>query len=83
MEKLLTARETEILQWIYHGKSNIEIAIILGINALTVKNHVHKILRKLGALNRTHAIGKAIALHILVPAPGPGTSSIRPSTPLN
>ena len=62
---LLTAREREILQWIYHGKSNIEVGMILKISPLTVKNHVQKILRKLNVLNRTQAIGKALALRIL------------------
>ena len=66
-ESVLTTRETEILQWIYHGKSNIEIGMILSISALTVKNHVQKILRKLNVLNRTQAIGKALALRILNP----------------
>ena len=66
-ESVLTARETEILQWIYHGKSNIEIGMILNISALTVKNHVQKILRKLNVLNRTQAIGRALALRILNP----------------
>ena len=67
VESVLTARETEILQWIYHGKSNIEIGMILNISPLTVKNHVQKILRKLNVLNRTQAIGKALALRILNP----------------
>jgi DNA-binding CsgD family transcriptional regulator len=35
------------------------------ISPLTVKNHVQKILRKLNAVNRTQAIGKAIELRIL------------------
>lgn len=62
---LLTARELEILGWIYRGKSNIEIGMILGISPLTVKNHVQKILRRLDVLNRTQAVGKALALRIL------------------
>ena len=64
-ERVLTVREKEILEWIYHGKSNIEIGMILQISPLTVKNHVQKILRKLSVLNRTQAIGKAMALRIL------------------
>ena len=64
-ERVLTVREKEILEWIYHGKSNIEIGMILQISPLTVKNHVQKILRKLSVLNRTQAIGKALALRIL------------------
>jgi len=62
---LLTPRETQILQWIYHGKSNIEIGMILEISPLTVKNHVQKTLRKLNATNRTQAVGKALALRLV------------------
>jgi transcriptional regulator EpsA len=62
---ILTSREREILDWIYRGKSNIEIGMILTISPLTVKNHVQKILRKLDVLNRTQAVGKALALRIL------------------
>ena len=61
---LLTHREIEILSWTQKGKSNGEIAEILGISQLTVKNHVQKILRKLGANNRTQAVAKGIALSI-------------------
>lgn len=63
----VTAREQEILKWIYLGKSNIEIGLILGISPLTVKNHVQKVLRKLDAVNRAQAIGKALELRILKP----------------
>ena len=62
---LLTARELEIVKWLYYGKSNIEIGMILSISPLTVKNHVQKILRKLNVLNRTQAVGKALTLPIL------------------
>jgi transcriptional regulator EpsA len=64
---LLTPREQQILQWIYHGKSNIEIGMILDISPLTVKNHVQKTLRKLNVLNRTQAVGKALALRSVNP----------------
>ena len=62
---LLTARELEIMKWLYYGKSNMEIGMILSISPLTVKNHVQKILRKLNVVNRTQAIGKALTLPIL------------------
>jgi transcriptional regulator EpsA len=62
---VLTARELDILKWIYLGKSNFEIGAILKISPLTVKNHVQKILRKLNVVNRTQAIGKALELRIL------------------
>ena len=64
---LLTPREQQILQWIYHGKSNIEIGMILEISPLTVKNHVQKTLRKLNVMNRTQAVGKALALRLVNP----------------
>lgn len=62
---VLTQREQEILKWVYHGKSNYEIGVILEISPLTVKNHVQKILRKLNVQNRTQAVGKAIELRVL------------------
>lgn len=62
---LLTQREQEVLKWVYLGKSNIEIGIILGISPLTVKNHVQEILRRLDVQNRTQAVGKAFNLRIL------------------
>jgi transcriptional regulator EpsA len=61
----LTRREQEVLKWIYLGKSNIEIGMILGISPLTVKNHVQEILRRLNVLNRAQAVGKAISLHLI------------------
>ena len=51
----LTPRELEALHWIAEGKSNSEIAIILGISAGTAKLHVERILAKLGVENRTAA----------------------------
>jgi DNA-binding CsgD family transcriptional regulator len=48
----LTSREREILEWIGQGKSNVEIAVILGISTHTVKRHVERILSKLGVENR-------------------------------
>ena len=61
----ITAREQEILRWVYFGKSNFEIGAILDISPLTVKNHVQKILRKLDVVNRAQAVGKALELRIL------------------
>ena len=63
-QDLLTPREQDILGWIYRGKSNIEIGIILGLSPFTVKNHVQKILRRLNVLNRAQAVGKALVLRI-------------------
>lgn len=61
----ITPRETQILSWVREGKSNHEIGEALGISALTVKNHIQKILRKLGASNRAHAVAMAMQLRLL------------------
>lgn len=52
----LSLREQEVLRWLCQGKTNWEIGQILGISALTVKNHVRSILKKLNVGNRTQAV---------------------------
>jgi transcriptional regulator EpsA len=77
----ITRREAELLHWVREGMSNQQIAEQLGISALTVKNHVQKILRKLGAANRTQAVAMAMTRKLL---PGQGiypAPSLTPSTP--
>lgn len=61
----ITERELEILVWVRDGLSNQQISEKLGISALTVKNHVQKILRKLGAANRAQAVAKAMSMNAL------------------
>jgi two-component system response regulator DegU len=51
----LSAREMEVLNCVTQGKSNKEIASMLGISHQTVKNHVTSILRKIGVEDRTQA----------------------------
>ncbi len=55
----LTPREIEVLRWIAEGKSNAEIATILGMSPGTAKQHVQNILAKLGVANRTAAAALA------------------------
>ena len=63
----LTEREHEILIGAREGKSNLQIGQDLNISALTVKNHIQKILRKLGARNRAHAVALAMARGLFAP----------------
>jgi len=56
----LSAREKEILNWVVRGKSTWDIAKIIDIGEATVKYHIDKVMKKLSAVNRTHAA--AIAL---------------------
>lgn len=51
----LTPREAEIGIWLAEGKTNPEIAAILGVSPRTIEKHMEKILSKLGAENRTTA----------------------------
>ncbi len=51
----LTSREREILNLANQGLSNAEIANQLALSPHTVKSHVHNLLRKIGAANRTEA----------------------------
>lgn len=48
----LTEREQQIGYWAGQGKSNWEIAAILGISESTTKTHVANLLRKLGLASR-------------------------------
>jgi DNA-binding NarL/FixJ family response regulator len=57
-EPHLTQRETEIVDLVERGLSNKEIAVRLGIEVATVKNHVHNVLEKL----HVHRRGEAAAL---------------------
>jgi DNA-binding NarL/FixJ family response regulator len=48
----LTRREQQLIQMIGRGSTNKEIALELGLSEQTVKNHVHRILQKVGADDR-------------------------------
>ncbi len=52
----LTRREQQLVQLISHGLTNKEIASQLNLSEQTVKNHVHRMLRKLGATDRLGAV---------------------------
>lgn len=56
----LSDREMEVLSCVVSGKSNKEIAGLLGISHQTVKNHVTSILRKFGVEDRTQAVVYAL-----------------------
>lgn len=57
---ILTTREAEIVQLLAEGKSNKEIANILGISSRTVENHRAQIMQKLGLKSFSELIRYAI-----------------------
>lgn len=55
----LTERENQVLAMLATGATNKEIGRQLGLQEVTVKLHTRRILRKLGARNRTDAVRRA------------------------
>ncbi len=51
--RALSLAEKEIIHWLKFGKTNYEIAQILGKSEYTIKTQIHKALAKTGAVNRT------------------------------
>jgi DNA-binding NarL/FixJ family response regulator len=56
----LTPREMQVLELLAEGRPNKAIAEQLGISDQTVKFHVSSISGKLGAVNRTDAVRRAV-----------------------
>ena len=61
----LTAREEEILHMLPSGRTNREIAVALRRSPDTVKGHLERIFRKLGAQDRTAAVAEAFRRGLL------------------
>jgi DNA-binding NarL/FixJ family response regulator len=55
----LTPRETEVLSWLAKGKTNRDIADILGMSPRTVNKHLEHIFEKLGVETRAAAAALA------------------------
>ena len=64
----LSSREVEILQWVAAGKSQQDVADILGIAQRTVEVHLASGRDKLGALNTPQAVARAVSLGLIYPS---------------
>jgi DNA-binding NarL/FixJ family response regulator len=64
-ERVITAREEEVLQLIADGHSTPEVAEQLFISQKTVKNHLASIYQKLDARDRTQAVLQAVRMGIV------------------
>jgi DNA-binding NarL/FixJ family response regulator len=61
----LTLREIEILEMLYQGMRNADIAGKLNISPRTVEAHVGNIISKLGAQSRTEAVRIAVNKNLI------------------
>lgn len=61
----LTIRERQCLTWTSAGKTSAEIAGILGLSEHTINQYITSSGQKLGAVNRTQAVAKAIRLRLI------------------
>ena len=60
----LTVREREILHWVAAGKTDRQLAAIVGSSHRTVQKHLEHIYTKLGVENRTAAVIRVAARHL-------------------
>jgi len=63
----LTKRESDVLTWGAHGKTDSEIGTILNLSEDTVDYNLRNIFRKLDANNRTLATTKALSFGLIRP----------------
>ncbi len=54
----LTQREMDVLEWVARGKTNRDVAEILGMSHRTVNKHLEHIYEKLGVETRTAAVAQ-------------------------
>lgn len=61
----LSQRELECLLWTAEGKTSEDIAIILQLSVHTINHYLTAATRKLNAVNRLHAVARAMRLGLL------------------
>lgn len=55
----LTRRETEVLEHLYAGRSNAQVAAAMSLSLSAVKMHVHTLMTKFGTQSRLETIARA------------------------
>ncbi len=61
----LGERERQVLEWASAGKTSSETATILNLSEHTVNQYIASCIDKLGAINRVHAVARAIRLGLI------------------
>ncbi len=64
--KKFSEREIQCLSWSASGKTCSEIAVILELSANTVNHYISSASKKLGCVNKTHAVARAIFDGVLI-----------------
>ena len=62
---LLTAREKEVLQLLAEGKSNKEVAVVLGVSPYTIESHRTNLMQKLNLHNTAEIVLYAVRKGIM------------------
>jgi len=78
----LTKRQGEVLAWVARGKTNAEIAKILGLKPGTIGKYLERIFPKLGVENRTAAasfVSRDEPRHLAVDQPVRSNAAARPA----
>jgi two-component system invasion response regulator UvrY len=57
----LSPRQTAIIQLLVDGLTVKEIAILMELSSVTVRKHINKVKKKLGAKTHDHAIALVVA----------------------
>ena len=60
----LTDRETEVMHWVAAGKTDRDVAALLGCSHRTVQKHLERVYAKLGVETRTAAVMRALAIRL-------------------
>lgn len=70
VENKMTPRELDVLRLLMDGRSNRDIAAAMGIDEVTVKAHLGRMLRKAGASNRVELTLRAMEERRAAPGQG-------------
>ena len=65
----LSSREREVLEQLAAGRTTEDVAQALHISSVTVRNHIQRLLAKLGAHSRLEAVAIGIEAGIIAPPP--------------
>lgn len=65
VDKCLSPREKECLQWTTAGKTSAEISLILKISEHTINHYLSSVCQKLDASNRAHMVSKAMRMGLV------------------